>query len=162
MPGTKGPSSMVGRESEVPPPPEVKDLSWELPPKWVEKAGSGLRIAEFYPEPDQPEAVVTLIALSGAAGSLESNVSRWRGQVGLDPQGASDLQHLDGKMHFEFLTLVEESRKVGREQSIIAAIYQQPTRTLFLKFMGPTEVVASHKIDFLQLAASMTPTGGTQ
>jgi len=153
--GGAGPNVMAGRESEVAPAPEVTDLSWDLPPGWKENPGNGMRIAEFYPEPDKPEGLVTLIALSGGAGSLQANVARWRGQIGLDPKGTSDIQHLDGKEHFEFLTLVKESQSMEKPQSLIAAIYQQSGRTLFLKFMGPTEIVASHKIDFLQLASSL-------
>ena len=154
----RGANVMAGRESEVPPPPAVTDLEWDLPPKWTEKAGTGMRIAEFYPEPETPEALVTLIALSGRAGSLDGNVARWRGQIGLNPQGETTLQHLDGKLHFEFLSLVKESQELEKPQTIIAAIYAQPDRTLFLKFMGPTEIVAAHKIDFLQLAGSLTLT----
>lgn len=156
-----GANVMAGRESEVPPPPEVEDLTWDLPPGWKMNPGSGMRIAEFYPEPEQPEAVVTLIALAGGAGSLDANIARWRGQIGLAAVGPSNLQHLDGKQHFEFLTLVNESQDLEKPLTIIAAIYQQKNRTLFLKFMGPTEIVAAHKLDFLQLAGSLDQKGDT-
>lgn len=150
-----GPNVMAGRESEVPPPPEVSGLTWEVPSGWTERAGSGMRIAEFVPGHGHDNALVTLIALSGAAGSMEANVGRWREQVGLTRDGQSDLQRIEGRLPFDFLTLVAESKAAGRPQSIIAAIYPQADRTLFLKFMGPTEVVADHKIDFLQLAGSL-------
>ena len=160
--GGGGPNVMAGRESEVPPAPEVTGLSWTLPKGWTHKAGSGMRIAEFYPDPQNAASVVTLIALSGSAGSMDANMSRWRGQVGLDPNQKVPLQHLDGKMHFEFITFVDESKKLQKPQTIIAAIYQQPQRTLFLKFMGPTETVAAHKIDFLELADSLDQAEGAQ
>jgi hypothetical protein len=157
MSGGAGPNVMAGRESEVPPPPEVEDLTWQLPPDWTARAGSGMRIAEFVPGHGHEGALVTLIALSGGAGSMDANVSRWRGQIGLSPEGKSDIQQIEGEMPFDFLTLVAESKAAGQDQSIIAAIYHQSDRTLFLKFMGPTEVVADHKIDFLQLAGSLAP-----
>lgn len=150
-----GSNMMAGRESEVPPPPEVTDLAWELPEGWVARGGSGMRIAEFVPGHGHEGVLVTLIALSGGAGSMDANVARWRGQIGLSPQGESDIQPIKGQLPFEFLTLVAESRAAGQSQTIIAAIYPQETRTLFLKFMGPTDVVADHKLDFLQLAGSL-------
>lgn len=150
-----GPNVMAGRESEVPPPPKVENLTWDLPPGWKMNPGKGMRIAEFYPEPENPQALVTLIALSGGAGSMDANIARWRAQIGLSRTGASRIQHIDGKQHFEFLTLVQESQDLNLPQSITAAIYQQRDRTLFLKFMGPTEIVAAHKLDFLQLAGSL-------
>ncbi|WFB34597.1 hypothetical protein P3T73_10530 [Kiritimatiellota bacterium B12222] len=160
--GAAGANVMAGREGEVPAAPVVDDVAWELPPGWESKAGSGMRIAEFYPEPDKPQALVTLIALSGSAGSMPANISRWRGQVGLNPTTEMDITHLDGKQHFEFITFVDESISLGKEQTIIAAIYQQPSRTLFLKFMGPTDIVAAHKLDFLQLAGSLDEKGAGQ
>lgn len=154
--GGAGPNAMAGRESEVPPAPKVEGLSWALPPGWKEQPGSGMRIVQFLPEPDTPAALVTLIALSGQAGSMEANISRWRGQVQLDPSKPVEIQHIDGKLHFEFVTFVKESKDLGLPQSTVAAMYQLPQRTLFLKFMGPTEIVENHKFDFLQLAGSLS------
>ncbi len=160
--GSTGPNVMAGRESEVPPSPEVKGMSWSVPEGWVQKNGSGMRMSEFYPEPDKPGALVTLIALSGSAGSMDANIARWRGQVGLDAAQKVPLQHIDGKMHFEFITFLDESQKLQKPQTIIAAIYQQPQRTLFLKFMGPTETVEAFESDFLELARSLDQQEGAQ
>ncbi|MDF3127898.1 hypothetical protein P0Y35_01685 [Kiritimatiellaeota bacterium B1221] len=160
--GGAGPNMMMGRESEVPPAPEVTGLSWTVPAGWTHKNGGGMRLAEFYPDPENAAAVVTLIPLSGSAGSMDANIARWRGQVGLDPSQKVPLQHIDGKMHFEYITFLDESQKGQQAQTIIAAIYQQPQRTLFLKFMGPTETVASFESDFLKLAASLDQQEGAQ
>jgi hypothetical protein len=149
------PNAMVGRESEVPPPPEAGDLTWDLPPGWSARAGGGLRVAEFIPN-DVPEGnVVTLIALGGPGGNVQANISRWRGQVGLPPAGESNVQTIEGKLPFTFMTLVEESRAASLPTTTIAAIYQLDGRSVFLKFMGPTDIVAAHKLDFLQLAGSL-------
>lgn len=162
MSGGTGPNTMAGRESEVPPAPVVTDVRWDLPAGWKEQRGSGMRIAEFYPEPDHPEALITLIPFPASAGSLEANVVRWRGQIGLGAQGTSDIRHVDGQLHFEFLNLVPESKNAKKPQSIIAAIYQQSDRTLFLKFMGPTEIVETHIPGFLELAKSLRQQEGSE
>lgn len=157
--GTVSPNSMVGRESEVPPPPEAGDLAWELPPGWTARAGSGLRVAEFIPNDVPAGTVVTLIALGGPGGNVEANIARWRGQVGLSPGGDSNVQTIEGELPFTFMTLVEESANASLPTTTIAAIYKLEDRSVFLKFMGPTEVVAAHKLDFLQLAGSMRVEG---
>ena len=149
------PNAMVGRESEVPPPPEAGDLAWDLPPEWSARAGSGMRVAEFIPN-DVPEGiVVTLIALGGPGGNVDANIARWRRQVGLSPAGESNVQTIQGKMPFTFMTLVDESQSASLPTSTIAAMYRLEDRSVFLKFMGPTDVVAAHKLDFLQLAGSL-------
>lgn len=153
------PNAMVGRESEVPPPPEAGDLTWDLPPGWTARAGGGLRVAEFVPNDVPAGTVVTLIALGGPGGDANANISRWRGQVGLAPAGQSNTQTIQGKLPFLFMTLVEESQSASLPTSTIAAIYRLDGRSVFLKFMGPTDVVAAHKLDFLQLAGSLRVEG---
>jgi hypothetical protein len=156
MPSTAaGPNSMLGREGEVPPPPSATDIVWELPEGWTDRAGSGMRIAEFLPDPTVTDGVITLIALGPAAGGLDANVSRWRAQVGLPPQGESELLEIEGKRRFTFVTLARESRDAGLPLTTAAAIYSLDDRTLFLKFTGPTAFVTEHKIDFLELAGTL-------
>lgn len=149
------PNAMQGRESEVPPASESGDLAWDLPGGWSSRAGSGLRAAEFIPNGTPPGTVVTLIALGGLGGNADANIARWRGQVGLAPEGESKTQKIDGNLPFLFVTFVEESQAAGKPTTTIAGIYTLENRTLFLKFMGPTDIVAAHKLDFLQLAGSL-------
>jgi len=151
-----GPNAMRGRESEVPPPPAAGDLTWTLPRGWTERPGSGMRVAEFTPDPDVRDALVTLIALGPVAGTTEANIQRWRQQVGLPPQGESETLEVQGREQFTFVTFARESRDAGLPQTTSAAIYVLGDRTIFLKFTGPTEFVTEHKIDFLELAGSLT------
>ncbi|MDA3873634.1 MAG: hypothetical protein PF795_06710, partial [Kiritimatiellae bacterium] len=137
-PASSGPNSMLGREGEVPPPPKATDIVWELPEGWTERAGSGMRIAEFLPDSDVADGLVTLIALGPGAGGLEANTTRWRGQVGLPPRGESETLQVEGKQQFTFVTFARESREAGLPLTTAAAIYSLEDRTLFLKFTGPT------------------------
>ncbi len=155
IPPASGPNSMLGREGEVPPPPKATDIVWELPEGWTERAGSGMRIAEFLPDSEVEDGLVTLIALGPGAGGLEANVSRWRAQVGLPPQGESQTLQVEGKRTFTFVTFARESREAELPLTTTAAIYSLGDRTLFLKFTGPTDYVTDHKLDFLELAGSL-------
>lgn len=155
MSPVSGPNSMLGRESEVPPPPAATDIVWELPEGWSVRAGSGMRIAEFLPDAEVTDGLVTLIALGPGAGGLDANVSRWRVQVGLSPQGESQTLQVEGKKNFTFVTFARESRDAGLPLTTTAAIYSLGDRTLFLKFTGPTGFVTEHKLDFLELAGSL-------
>jgi hypothetical protein len=134
-------------------------LAWDLPPGWTAQAGSGLRVAEFVPNDVPAGTVVTLIALGGPGGNVEANIARWRGQVGLSPAGDSNVQTIQGQLPFTFMTLVEESTSASLPTTTIAAIYKLDDRSVFLKFMGPTDVVGAHKLDFLQLAGSLRVEG---
>ena len=150
-----GPNMMQGRESEVPPASESGDLAWELPPGWTSRAGSGLRAAEFLPKDAPPGTVITLIALGGLGGNAEANIARWRGQVDLPPVTESKARNIDGPLPFLFVSFLEESQAANKPTTTIAAIYTLENRTIFLKFMAPTDLVAQHKLDFLQLAGSL-------
>lgn len=153
--GSQAPGgAMLGREGEVPPPSEASDLSWDLPDGWVERAGSGMRAAEFAPA-EPVDAIATLISLPGMAGALEANVARWRGQVGLPATGGAAPRVIRGELPFAFVNLVPESEEAGQPQSTMAAVYELPQRTLFLKFTGDTDVLIRHKLDFLELAGSL-------
>lgn len=61
------------------------DIKWKLPEGWIKKGATQFRHATIV-LPDQSE-----ITISKASGSVLKNVNRWRGQVGLDPIKAADL-----------------------------------------------------------------------
>lgn len=150
-----GAAPMMGRESEVPPPPAANDLAWEVPEGWRQNAGSGMRLATFSLEGDDTGALTTLIVLGAGAGGVEANITRWRGERGLPPEAPNAPMKVAGQLEFVFVDFVNESLEAGHELTTVGAIFDLGNRTAFLKFVGSPEVVARQRIPFLQLAGSM-------
>lgn len=145
---------MMGRESEVPPPPAADDLAWEVPEGWRQYPGAGMRLASFSIEGDESGALTTLIVLGAGAGGLEANVARWRAERALPPEAPNAPMQVGGQMNFFFVDMVNESLEAGHDLTTVGAIFDLGRRTAFLKFVGPPEVVARQRIPFLQLAGS--------
>src|ERR1700752_2827423 len=59
-------------------------FDYDLPEGWVELAPTSDRLVNLRPAGD-PGAACTLSFLPGSGGGLESNVNRWRGQLGAEP-----------------------------------------------------------------------------
>jgi hypothetical protein len=153
-PGTSA-APMLGRESEVPPPPSARDLLWELPAGWRQIPGGGMRLASFVIDGDESGAITTLIVLGSAAGGLDANITRWRAERGLPPEPPQPPLRVGGRMEFTFVDFVSESIEAGDELTTVGAIFDLGDRTAFLKFVGPPSVVAPQRVAFLQLAGSL-------
>ncbi|MCC5846324.1 MAG: hypothetical protein JJU05_18910 [Verrucomicrobia bacterium] len=157
-PSSAAPSSaapMMGRESEVPPPPSASDLAWEVPDGWRQQAGAGMRLASFSIEGDTSGALTTLIVLGAGAGGVDANITRWRGERGLPPDAPNEPMRVGGQIEFVFVDMVNESIEAGHDLTTVGAIFDLGNRTAFLKFVGPPDVVARQRIPFLQLAGSL-------
>jgi len=157
-PGASAPAQatrMAGREGEVPPPPSARDLAWLVPEGWRQQPGGGMRLAAFGIDGDESGAITTLVVLGEAAGGVEANIQRWRGELELPPQAPAPSPTVEGRMNFVFVNLVPEAAAAGRESATVGAIYDLGDRTAFLKFMGRPEVLDRHMLDFLRLAGSL-------
>jgi len=62
--------------------PSDSSLSWEVPQGWFEEKGSGMRLVTFRAQNGTVEC--SIISLGGQAGGLQSNVTRWMGQINID------------------------------------------------------------------------------
>jgi len=139
-------------------------LQWTTPDGWTEQPGGGLRLAAFTVKRDGREGLCTLIALGDAAGSLTENVQRWLGQVGVEPPPAElsafvgDLPPLvaEGGRQGVWIDLGRFTAHLGPEApSILAAVFEQPRQTLFLKLTGPRALLAAEEDAFSALCRSL-------
>ncbi|MDA1164100.1 MAG: hypothetical protein O3B13_13420 [Planctomycetota bacterium] len=78
---------------------------WTTPVGWTETAGSGMRAATFTMGADDAPLECSVIALPAEDASsddyLHSNINRWRGQLGLEPQTVAALKESDEFHQFE-------------------------------------------------------------
>lgn len=126
------------------------DLKWIAPSTWIPKTGSSMRKGSYAVKAGAAEADLAITAFPGDTGGLHANINRWRGQVGLKPAGAAELdasvQHIDGQgLHFDVVDLAGPSGT-----RMLGAITNYNGNSWFFKLMGPDVLVAAEKPAFLQ------------
>ena len=135
-------------------------LVWDLPQGWSEEAGSGMRLATLKSGDDS--VVCSVTALAGNSGTLEQNVTRWLGQVGinLSPTELQNyLQSIATKRNtydlpmqvVDFVSLLSEPTA----DNMITAIIEYENSRIFLKLTGTTENLLKHQSAFQALLQSI-------
>lgn len=137
-------------------------VHWETPAGWVELAPTGTREANFKVAGDaQTECYLTRLA--GTAGGLESNINRWRAQISLPPLSAAEiaqlprLEWLDAEavlVNFEGQWKGMSGTEAEEGWRLVGLLSVRPDESLFLKMVGPSEVVGANLEPFVMLAAS--------
>ena len=142
----------------------ASNLSWDKPEGWIEESARSMRLVSFEVGA-AGEAECYVSVLGGGAGGVEANVNRWRQQVGLaalTPKEVDELPQLDvlgGQA-----TLFEASgsftgmngQTAKGEQSILGIIRTFASDVLFVKMVGPSELVTSERDNFIAFCASLS------
>jgi hypothetical protein len=130
------------------------------PDGWTVGKSGGMRKAAFNVERDGAKAEMTVITLPGTVGGPLANVNRWRGQVGLDPIEAAELEStlteikvggLDGQL----LELTGPAGAADRK-SMLAVMLMREGTSWFFKMMGPADLVAAEKENFVSFVESVS------
>ena len=121
-------------------------LAWETPEGWVEKKGSGLRLATFTGTDSQAPVETTIVTLSGPAGGVSANVERWMRQLKIpvpDPKTLNDF--IDRQERFSTvsglpvvlvdLTQLQDDASADTP-GMIAAVIEQKNAQIFVKMTG--------------------------
>lgn len=143
--------------------PREHPLLWTTPPGWTEGEPNQMRLIDLKFGPNQ-EGECYLSALPGPAGGLEANINRWRGQLGLAPLTAEEIEKLPrrpflgGQAHS--ITADGEYKNMGQEVAqkdyrLVGIIQQAPELTLFVKMTGPKALVESQMTAFEAFVASV-------
>jgi hypothetical protein len=113
-----------------------------------------MSLATFKVNEATGKADITLTPLAGPAGGLESNINRWRQQVGLAPQSpemiTSALTKLQTKSSVALCIDIE-----GTTDRILGAVISTPDTTWFVKMKGPNTVVKMQKQSFESFVSSL-------
>ncbi|MEI6535387.1 MAG: hypothetical protein WCN98_08620 [Verrucomicrobiaceae bacterium] len=149
------------------PAPKENPLSWTTPESWKEApAGSdpsGMRLIDLRFGPNG-EGECYLAIIQGTAGGLEANVNRWRGQMGLPPMSVDELAKLPKKMlvnrESSFVSFDGDYKGVGataaaKDWRMMGLLQQAPEFMLFVKIIGPKELVIKNEAAFEQFAQSI-------
>jgi len=136
-------------------------LTWQAPRSWTEEKGSGMRLVTFYAQNKQIEC--SIISLGGQAGGLQSNVTRWMGQINLDipvddqfNAFLSRQKEVKTKSGFS-MTVIDLAELSQQEQapSMIAAIAVLKDKTIFVKMTGNRDSIVAHRNQFISLIKSL-------
>ena len=149
----------IGSGSAAAIPPSNR-ISWKVPSGWEQKPASQMRVGSFLIKGSNGKtADMTVVPLSGEAGSDLANVNRWRGQLGLSDIGEPEMVQTSR-------TISPAGRKMllvdyaNANQRLMAAIYRRGQDTWFFKMMGDDATVAAAKPAFMQFLESLTfPSG---
>lgn len=146
--------------------PEVPRLTYTKPADWTEVAPGQMRVASFKVQNDAgQQADVSVIPLPGRAGGDESNVNRWRGQVGLGDLSAEELAKIaepvevagqPGKLY----DVAGTSPGSGEPTRILGVIQHRDDMAWFYKMTGDDALVAGEKgafVAFLKSVKFATP-----
>jgi len=131
-------------------------LEYELPEGWVDAGAGGMRLATLKAGDDGAE-----ITIIGASGSLESNVSRWQGQLTPDVDPARVARAIaEGEkvavQGVEGTIVLLDDGAVENPQSILAAVVPIDTSTsLFVKFKGAAAVARRLREPFTTFVRSI-------
>ncbi|HEU5395578.1 MAG TPA: hypothetical protein VFV81_00325, partial [Verrucomicrobiae bacterium] len=140
--------------------PAASPLTWTTPAGWTEVPPSEMRVASFKVNADGKSADVSVIPLPGMAGSDEANVNRWRGQVGLSPVSADDLQKSAetvtvGGQPAQLYDLAGQNPASGDTTRIIGVIQHRADDEWFYKMTGDAGLVEQQKPKFIEFLKSL-------
>jgi hypothetical protein len=142
--------------SEAPP-----RLTWTKPAGWNEVPPGQVRVASFNVKGEGDKlADVSVTPLPGLAGGIESNVNRWRGQVGLAALPADEIAKLAGSVQIggqpaSLYDLAGAATGSGEPTRILAAIQHRDGTAWFFKMTGDDALVAREKSTFIAFLESV-------
>jgi hypothetical protein len=137
--------------------------SWAVPEQWEEIPGQGMRIVTFNRKGDPQAIDCSIVSLGPMAGGLEANLTRWMGQVGIDPS-QDNIQKLfkaamkiKTKGGFEAavydLTLLQKDKN---QKSMLAGIVSSDEATVFVKMTGTIDSIKQEQGSYLSLIKSLS------
>jgi hypothetical protein len=130
--------------------------NWQVPAGWQEVPGGQFLVAKFTLTGEAgATAAVNVSSSPGEGGGLTGNVNRWRGQLGLTPLAAADVNKAatpidvaGGKA--SLVDLSGTDARSGQPTRLVGVVVPQSSQTWFYKLMGDAKVVESQKAAFTQ------------
>ncbi len=118
-------------------------------------------LAKFAVGGQDGQAEVTVSSFPGEVGGLLANVNRWRGQVGLPPIAAEELEKtvssfdvIGGRASLVDLT-GHAAAQGGKETRIVGVIWPRGGQTWFYKMTGDSATTEREKDVFLKFVQSV-------
>lgn len=152
-----GPAQNTGADSSG-----AGAYTWTVPEGWTKANDRPMRLVTFTLGPDN-NAECYISVLGGTAGGMTMNLNRWRAQFGQPPLSDEEIEKLP-KMELlgEEVPLLHVSGdfegmdgSVQTGQALLGAAAVNPSGSVFVKLVGPAEVVSEQVDAFKAFCASM-------
>ena len=123
-------------------------LTWSAPSHWQEKPAGSIRKGSYAVTGEGGAGDLSITAFPGDTGGLHANINRWRGQVGLQPVGNSEVEssveHIDmNGLHADYVEMVGP-----QGVRLLGAIVPLERETWFFKLTGPDALIARERQAF--------------
>lgn len=152
------------QEVQLPPHISESPVLWNIPLGWVEKPGSGMRLASFASE-SYPGLDVSIVSLGGAAGGLSANINRWLNQIKLPEMKEESLDQFLNKQekfasegNLSVMLVDLTSLQIDADPaipSILAGVVQGADSTIFVKMTGTIADINKNRDAFKALCRSL-------
>jgi hypothetical protein len=131
---------------------------WTVPESWEETPPTRMLLSRFVANSAEGQVEITVSSFPGEVGGTTANVNRWRGQIGLPPQGETEmkqeLETLDVPGGTAILIDVANARDDGTTR-LIGVIWPHEGHTWFYKLVGNDPAAAREKAAFLKFVQSV-------
>jgi hypothetical protein len=153
--GAKAPFA-GGGDRMLPPAVQEKksDLAYKAPEGWNAKPNNQFSRAAFEIREGVEKADVTVTPLGAGGGELTANVNRWRGQIGLQPQGDAEIRRSAVELAVDNKTAQYFDLK-GSAQRILGVRIEDGGTVWFVKMTGPVALVEKQKSNFEAFVKSL-------
>lgn len=138
-------------------------VSFAAPKGWVQGAERPMRVVTFHPAGNM-EAECYVATLGGDGGGLLANLNRWRSQLGAGPLSQAEVDALPKAKVFGADCPVVEvegdytgmSGEPRHDFALLGTARLLPQAAIFVKLIGPRDVVAAERERFLAFCASLS------
>ncbi len=135
--------------------PAAKGVTWKKPEKWKDGPEKMMRMATFMIPPSEGDSDEGEVSVSRAMGSVEANVTRWRGQFKDSPEAKVEDKEVAGIK----TTLVEiEGTWMPDKEGwkMVVAMMHTKGQAHFFKMWGPKKTIDDARSDFDGLLGSIS------
>ncbi len=159
--GEAAPASAPGAMTGNVPTAEGMALLWTAPAHWTAKSLGAMRKGS-YAIAGEAGAVgdLAITAFPGDTGGLFANVNRWRGQVGLGPIEAAQIEASVQNIEANGLqiTITEATGQAnGVSTTLLGAIVPHEGQTWFFKLIGPAALITREQTAFREFLSTIKP-----
>lgn len=136
-------------------------IGWQVPDGWQVKPADGMRLGSFGVKgSDGTIADVSVIPLPGEVGSVDSNINRWRGQVGLAEVSAEEAAKLGEPVSIagtdsRLLDFAGTPPGKSKAERMLVATLDRAGTKWFFKMQGDDALVASRRNEFIVFLKSV-------
>lgn len=134
--------------------------AWTVPAGWQEVPGGQFLVAKFNVTGEGSASASVNVSMSaGDGGGWIGNVNRWRGQVGLPPQSAAEINAATRAVDVTggramFVEMLGTDARTEQPARVLGAMVPQSERAWFYKLMGEPKLVDSQREAFTQFVQS--------